>query len=111
MIGHALLAVLVATAQAGRPAPAGIIALTTNEIRRLFTVLIVEPTCALACPLAWSSWRCRHQPHAHITTSANRPLSHGRNDFQLEYDLSSSRKRTCDGHAPYSFCSSGGPIS
>jgi len=64
MIGHALLAVLAATAQAGRPAPAGMIALTANEIRRLFTVLIVEPARALACPLAWSSWRRRHQHHA-----------------------------------------------
>ena len=42
------------------------IALTTNEIRRLFTVLIVEPARALACPLAWSSWRRRHQHHARI---------------------------------------------
>jgi hypothetical protein len=64
MIGHALLAVLAATAQAGRPAPAGMIALTANEIRRLFTVLIIEPARALACPLAWSSWRRRHQHHA-----------------------------------------------
>jgi SRSO17 transposase len=66
MIAHALLAVLAATAQAARPAPAGMIALTTNEIRRLFTVLIVEPARALACPLAWSSWRRRHQHHARI---------------------------------------------
>jgi SRSO17 transposase len=64
MIGHALLAVLVATARADRPAPAGMIALTANEIRRLYTVLIVEPARALACPLAWSSWRRRHQHHA-----------------------------------------------
>ena len=40
MIGHALLAVLAATAQADRPAPAGMIALTANEIRRLFVVRI-----------------------------------------------------------------------
>ena len=64
MIGHALLAVLAATAHADRPAPAGMIALTANEIRRLFIVLIVEPTRAVACPLAWSSWRRRHQHHA-----------------------------------------------
>jgi SRSO17 transposase len=64
MIGHALLAVLAATAQADRPAPAGMIALTANEIRRLFVVLIVEPARAVACPLAWSSWRRRHQHHA-----------------------------------------------
>jgi hypothetical protein len=64
MIGHALLAVLAAAARADRPAPAGMIALTANEIRRLFTVLIVEPARALACPLAWSSSRRRGQHHA-----------------------------------------------
>ena len=64
MIAHALLAVLAATSTADRPAPAGLIALTCNEIRRLFTVLIVEPARALACPLAWSTWRRRHQHRA-----------------------------------------------
>ena len=66
MIGHALLAVLAATAHADRPAPAGMIALTANEIQRLFTVLVVEPARAVVCPLAWSSWRRRHQHHARI---------------------------------------------
>jgi SRSO17 transposase len=64
MIGHALLVVLAATAHADRPAPVGMIALTANEIRRLFNVLIVEPARAVVCPLAWSSWRRRHQYHA-----------------------------------------------
>ena len=40
------------------------IALTCNEIRRLFTVLVVEPARAPACPLAWSYWRRRHQHRA-----------------------------------------------
>ena len=85
MIGHALLVVLAATTQADRPAPVGI-ALTANEIRRLFIVLIVEP------PALWPA----HWPGlpgdaaisttlAPATTSANRPLNHGHKDLQLEY--------------------------
>jgi SRSO17 transposase len=66
MIAHALLAVLAA--QAEQPsAGSGLIALTCNEIRRLVTVLIIEPTRTLACPLAWSHWRRRHQYRAKIS--------------------------------------------
>jgi SRSO17 transposase len=66
MIAHALLAVL--TAQTDQPsAGAGLIALTCNEIRRLLTVLIIEPARVLACPLAWSQWRRRHQYRAQIS--------------------------------------------
>src|SRR4029079_1566412 len=50
MIGHALLAVLAATAHADRPAPAGMIALTANENLRLLIVLIVEPAPRCALP-------------------------------------------------------------
>jgi hypothetical protein len=35
---------------ADRPATTGLIALTCDEIRRLLTVLVVEPARALACP-------------------------------------------------------------
>jgi hypothetical protein len=55
MIGHALLAVLAATARADQPAPTGMIALTLPEIRRLFIALTPQPAHAKACPLAWSS--------------------------------------------------------
>ena len=37
MLGHALLAVLAATEPEHTPTPTGLIALTCNEIRRLFT--------------------------------------------------------------------------
>jgi SRSO17 transposase len=63
MIAHALLAVLAA-GHAQRPRAADMIGLTCNEIRRLFTVLIVEPARVSACPLAWSTWRRRHQHRA-----------------------------------------------
>ena len=63
MIAHALLAVLAA-AHADRPTTADMIALTCNEVRRLFTVLILEPARSRACPLTWSAWRRRHQYRA-----------------------------------------------
>jgi hypothetical protein len=40
------------------------IALTCNEIRRLFTILIIEPGRVLACPEAWPDWRRSHQHRA-----------------------------------------------
>ena len=86
MIGHALLAVLAATAHADGPAPAGMIALTCNEIRRLFTVLIIEPARALA--FRWPGHTgdaAINTTPAPTTTSANTPPSHGHNDLQLEY--------------------------
>ena len=64
MLAHALLAVLAAHESTDRPAPAGMIALTCSEIRRLLTELVVEPARALACPLRWSQWRRRHQHRA-----------------------------------------------
>ena len=64
MIAHALLAVIAASERVERPAPAGLIPLTCNEICRLFTIYIIEPTRTRACPQAWSSWRRRHQRRA-----------------------------------------------
>jgi SRSO17 transposase len=64
MVAHALLAVIAAREHALRPAPDGLIALTCNEIRRLFVSFVIEPGRTLACPLAWSRWRRRHQHRA-----------------------------------------------
>ena len=61
MVAHALLAVIAAREHAERPAPAGLIALTCNEVRRLLTIYITEPSRIRACPEAWSTWRRRHQ--------------------------------------------------
>ena len=66
MIAHALLAVLAAQTD-HPPAEGGLIAMTCNEVRRLLTVLIIEPARALACPLSWSHWRRRHQYRAKIS--------------------------------------------
>jgi hypothetical protein len=64
MLAHALLAVIAANEHTAWPAPAGLIALTCNEIARLLTALVVEPARVLACPHAWSTWRRRHQHRA-----------------------------------------------
>lgn len=64
MFAHALLAVIAATERTTQPPPAGLIALTCNEIRRLLTAFVIEPTRSLACPEAWSHWRRRHQHRA-----------------------------------------------
>ncbi|MCE3556558.1 IS701 family transposase [Pseudonocardia sp. RS11V-5] len=64
MTAHALLAVIAAREHTLRPAPDGLIALTRNEIRRLFVRFVIEPGRTLACPQAWSRWRRRHQHRA-----------------------------------------------
>jgi SRSO17 transposase len=64
MVAHALLAVITATEHTQQPAPAGLIALTCNEIRRLFTIYVIEPGRTIARPDAWSQWRRRHQHRA-----------------------------------------------
>jgi len=64
MIAHALLAVIATREHDQRPAPDGLIALTCNEVRRLLVSFVIEPGRALACPLAWSRWRRRHQHRA-----------------------------------------------
>jgi SRSO17 transposase len=66
MIAYALTAIIAATEHDNhtRPAPAGMIPLTCNEIRRLFLIHIIEPARRRACPIAWSQWRRRHQHQA-----------------------------------------------
>jgi hypothetical protein len=62
ILAHAFLA--AATAHRSRPDPASLIALTVNELRRLFNVLIVEPSRRRGDPLLWSIRRRRHQARA-----------------------------------------------
>jgi SRSO17 transposase len=71
MIAHALLAVIAASEHTDRPTPAGLIALTCNEIRRLFTIFVIEPGRTLASPAAWSHWRRRHQHRARTSHYKN----------------------------------------
>ncbi|WP_328522744.1 IS701 family transposase [Kribbella sp. NBC_00359] len=67
MLAYALLAVLTATERAETPTPRGLIALTCNEIHRLFNTLIVEPIRDLRHRLHWSTRRRRHQHRARIS--------------------------------------------
>ena len=78
MLAHALLAVLAAHEATARPTPAGMIALTCSEIRRLFTELVIEPARTLACPLAWSQWRRRHQHRARTSHYQRQENAHAR---------------------------------
>ena len=87
MLAHALLAVLAAADTPTDPDPTGLIALTCNEIRRLFTVLD-HRTRPRSRPARWhwSTWRRRHQHRARpATTSARKPNINTDNDLRLEY--------------------------
>jgi SRSO17 transposase len=64
MLAHALLAVIAAREHTLPPTTNDLIALTCNEIRRLFLNYVIEPSRALICPLAWSRWRRHHQHRA-----------------------------------------------
>lgn len=67
MAAHALLAVIAVTEHTDRPGPDGLIALTCNGIRRLFTILGIDPAHHRACPQRWSRWRRRHQHRVHTS--------------------------------------------
>ena len=78
MTAHALLAVIAANEHTDRAAPADMIPLTCNEIRRLFTVLVVQTDRPRACPRAWSNWRRRHQHRARTSHYKRQDAARGR---------------------------------
>ncbi|WP_165547444.1 hypothetical protein [Kribbella sindirgiensis] len=57
MLAHAFLAVMTAAARAETPSPQGLIALTANEIRQLFTRLVNHTQHGIQHLLHWSRWR------------------------------------------------------
>src|SRR5829696_6727578 len=57
MLAHAFLAVATAIERDTTPTPAGLIALTVNEFRRLFDALLLATNHTVATLLAWSRWR------------------------------------------------------
>ncbi len=59
-----------------QPAATGLIALTCNEIRRLLTVLVIEPGRSLACPETWSHWPRRHQHRARTSHYRRQAAAH-----------------------------------
>lgn len=64
MLAHAFLAVTTAVERTTTPTPAGLIALTVNEFRRLFDALLLATNHTITTLLAWSRWRRRHQYRA-----------------------------------------------
>jgi hypothetical protein len=67
MLAHAFLAVATAIERDTVPAPAGLIALTVNEFRRLFDALLLVTGHTAASLLAWSRWRRKHQYRARLS--------------------------------------------
>ena len=67
MLAHAFLAVACAIERDTAPTPAGLIALTVNEFRRLFDALLLATNHTVATLLAWSRWRRRHQYRARLS--------------------------------------------
>ena len=64
MLAHAFLAVTTAAEHSLTPAAQGLIALTVNEVRRLFNALLTTTRSSSTQVLAWSTWRRRHQARA-----------------------------------------------
>lgn len=67
MLAHAFLAIACAVERDITPTPAGLIALTVNEFRRLFDALLLATNYTVATLLAWSRWRRRHQYRARLS--------------------------------------------
>jgi SRSO17 transposase len=69
---HAFLA---AAATACTPNPDGLIAVTVNELRRLFYALVLEPARRIPDLIAWSIYRRRHQNAAKTSHYARQALT------------------------------------
>lgn len=64
MLAHAFLAITTIAERARAKPPDGLIPLTCNEIRRLFTTLVSSPLHHAEHLLHWSRWRRQHQARA-----------------------------------------------
>ncbi|GAA2714130.1 hypothetical protein Apa02nite_094530 [Actinoplanes palleronii] len=69
---HAFLA---AATTASSETPHGLIAITVNELRRLFHALIISPARRVADAIAWSIYRRRHQATAKTSHYARQALT------------------------------------
>jgi hypothetical protein len=72
LLAHAFLAVATAIERDTTATPAGLIALTVNEFRRLFDALLLVTGHTVTTLLAWSRWRRRHQYRARLSHSTRR---------------------------------------
>lgn len=78
MAAMAFLAVATAAERERTPADDDVIALTVNELRRLFDALVLGATASVDHILAWSTWRRKHQATAqqcHYNRRSEQPLS------------------------------------
>jgi len=64
MLAMAFLAVTTADERDRHPAPAGLVPISLNELRRLFDALVIGTTATIADVLRWSTWRRKHQARA-----------------------------------------------
>jgi SRSO17 transposase len=64
MLAHAFLAITAVIARAENPSLQGLIALTANEVRHLFTRLVHRPLQTARHAVEWSQRRRRHQARA-----------------------------------------------
>jgi len=69
---HAFLA---AATTLSTKSPDGLIAITVNELRRLFHALVIDPVRRVADVIAWSIYRRRHQNQANASHYARQALS------------------------------------
>jgi SRSO17 transposase len=75
ILAHAFLAAATARHSRHQANPdAGLIALTVNELRHLFNVLIIEPSRHHCDPLRWSIRRRRHQARSMTSHYARQAL-------------------------------------
>nr|WP_160148887.1 hypothetical protein [Amycolatopsis alkalitolerans] len=86
LLAHAFLATVTVTARA-RPAPAGLIPLTLNEIRHLHNALVVTPAADILHVLRCSYWRAgaTNTVPNKPTTSDNHSRNRDDHDLRLEY--------------------------
>ena len=69
---HAFLA---AATTVSTESPDGLIAITVNELRRLFHALVIDPARRVADVIAWSIYRRQHQDQARTSHYARQALT------------------------------------
>ena len=84
MLAHALLAAMTVAARAETPSPQGLIALTANEIRHLFSQPVNHTQHGIRHLLRWSRRLATKAAQATATTAVRRSNSPD-HELRLEY--------------------------
>jgi SRSO17 transposase len=86
MLAHAFLAVTAAAERARQQPSTTLIAMTCNEIRRLFVSIVDHVRHDLEHLLRWSRWRRRHQARARASHYRRQALTtHDDHELRLSY--------------------------